>query len=267
MSIIKHPTDENLRVRVTRDEYPSKPYHDGGFPIWRMEPSRNYTGYSFHQETDLTSYLTPDRLDDALGDVTRGHDMDSEFMLRYLRIFWGVTFMESWHSGSYWYFTCDPAHWREHVGITDDIVARDDYAANPFAEFQAWVEGNVHLAWPEQRVQREVKTTTIYPDGTREDDFRSDEEWIENEDLGAVGGFYGDVDEGMRVNMLWQFGWPSHVCQHCGEPIIDDVEHGWVVDGPPFEDRGRFTHCARGVMMHVQGPRHEPKTPDPIEED
>lgn len=201
-----HPTNENLRIEVSHDPYPSKPYHDGGFPIWRMEPSRNYRGYDAVQETDLTSYVTPSLLDDRLGDVNREHDLDSEFVARYLRIFWGVTFVQMWHSGNYWYLTCDPADWREKVGVTDDVTAREDYAQAPFAEFQAWVEGDVWFAEEQQRVQREVKTHTIYPDGTTEDDVDAFEEWEPTEN-GSVGGFYGDVDDAMRKTMGWQFGW------------------------------------------------------------
>lgn len=205
---IAHPTDENLRITVTHDQYPSQPYHDGGFPIWRMEPSRNYSGYDFHQEEDITSYVTPARLDDALSEATREHDMDDPWLLRYLRIFWGVTFMESWHSGSYWYFTCDPADWRDKVGITDEDTQREDYTKHAWTEWQAWCEGEVYMVTEEQRVQREIKTHTIYPDGTTDDDFTTTEEWEETEN-GSVGGFYGDVDQAMAANMAWQFGWQA----------------------------------------------------------
>jgi hypothetical protein len=275
MPIITHPTDENLRIHVSRDEYPSKPYNDGGFPIWRIESGRYGSYPTAEQETDLTSYVTPGELDHAIGRLLGEHgsgDEGKEILARYLRIFWGVTFMEMWHSGSYWYFTCDPAHWREHVGVTDEVTQREDYAANPFDEFQAWVEGNVWIATAQRRIFVRSHHLTwdlaagYVPDETdpSDDDTTDGYRWVPDD---SVGGFYGDVDEVVRTAMLWQFGWPSHVCQHCGEGIVNDVNHGWVVDGPPFEDRGRFTHCAKGVMMHVRGPKHEPKTPDPIEED
>lgn len=266
---IAHPVNENLRLKVEIDPGPSKPYHDGGFPIWRMEPSRNYSGYDFKQETDITSYVTPARLDDALSDATREHDMDSPFLLRYLRIFWGVTFMESWHSGSYWYFTCDPADWREKVGVDDAATQREDYAKHAFTEWQAWCEGEVYMVTEQRRFFQRTTTRTWDPENAEDPEFpdTSDEisedtddgyVWADTE-FGTVGGFYGDVDDDMRRDMGWQFGWPEAVCKHCGEGINRDHKHGWVDADVPFDQREQYTHCTTGVMMHTRGPKHEPK--------
>lgn len=253
---IEHPINHNLRLKIEIDEYPSKPYNDGGFPIWRIEPSRG--AYAAVQETDITSYVTPARLDDALSQLNDEHDLDGPFVLRYLRIFWGVTFVEMWHSGSYWYLTCDPADWREKVGVDDAVTQREDYTKGAFTEWKAWCEGEVYMATEQQRVQREVRTHTIYPDGDTDDDFRSYEEWEDTEN-GGVGGFYGDVDDDMQKVMGWQFGWPEAACKHCGEGITKDVTHGWVDADVPFDQRERYTHCVTGVMMHTRGPKHEPK--------
>jgi hypothetical protein len=201
---IAHPTNENLRIAVTHDQYAAKPYNDGGFPLWRIEPSRG--GYDAVQEMDITSYVSPGLLDERLSDLNVEHDLDSPFALRYLRIFWGVTFVQMWHSGSYWYLICDPADWREKVGVTDEATKREDYTKHAFTEWQAWCEGEVSMITEEQRVQREVKTHTIYPDGETADDLRTYEEWEET-DNGSVGGFYGDVDQSMAGVMAWQFGW------------------------------------------------------------
>lgn len=253
---IAHPTNENLRIEVTRDEYPSKPYNDGGFPILRLD----HTGYGWRveQDTDLTSYVLPDRLVFGIAALLDVNGTDFVIVERYLRIFWGATFLSRYNSGSYDYLAIDPAHWREHVGIPEFSIRTLEYADKPFEEFEAWVEGNVWMAEEQQRVQREVKTHTLYPDGTTDDGFRSYEEWEATEN-GSVGGFYGDVDADMQRNMMWQFGWPEAACKHCGEGIVHDVNHGWVCDGVPFEDRGRYTHCVTGVMMHTRGPKHEPK--------
>lgn len=261
---IEHPTNENLRLKVEIDEYPSKPYNDGGFPIWRIEPSRG--AYAAVQETDITSYVTPARLDERLSDLNTEHDLDGPFVLRYLRIFWGVTFVEMWHSGSYWYLTCDPADWREKVGITDADMQREEYTKHAFTEWQAWCEGEVYMATEQHRIfvrsfhQTWVLNAGHHPDTheSTDDDTTEEYQWVETEN-GVVGGFYGDVDEDMQKVMGWQFGWPEAACKHCGEGIVNDVNHGWVDADVPFEQRERHTHCVTGVMMHTRGPKHEPK--------
>lgn len=269
---IAHPINENLRLKIEQDPYPAKPYNDGGFPIWRMEPSRNYSGYDFHQEEDITSYLTPARLDDALSEATREHDMDDPWLLRYLRIFWGATFMESWHSGAYWYFTCDPADWREKVGVDDAATKREEYTKHAFTEWQAWCEGDVHVVTEQRRLFQRTTTRTWDPDlaeipdePSSSDEIGEDttEDYVwEDVDFGAVGGFYGEVDDDMQRSMTWQFGWPEAACKHCGEGINNDATHGWVTYEVEYDGQGQRvyrTHCVTGVMMHTRGPKHEPK--------
>jgi hypothetical protein len=269
---IAHPINENLRLKVEIDEYPSKPYHDGGFPIWRMEPSRTYSGYDAVQETDITSYVTPARLDDALSEVSREHDLTDKFVARYLRIFWGVTFMEMWHSGSYWYLTCDPADWREKVGVTDEATKREEYTKHAFTEWQAWYEGEAYMVTEQRRLWQRTTTRTWDPamaenpgDPSSSDEIGEDTDefyvWQET-DNGSVGGFYGTPDDDMQRTMGWQFGWPEAVCKHCGEGINNDVTHGWVDADVEYDAQGERkyrTHCVTGVMMHTRGPLHEPK--------
>jgi hypothetical protein len=214
MTIINHPTNENLRIRTSLDDGPPQPYNDGGFPIWRMVPRQYHSGYSAEQETGITSYVTPGALDDALSRLNDEHDLDSDFALRYLRIFWGVTFATAWHSGSYWYFTCDPADWREKVGVPDFTTRTLEYADKPFAEWQAWCEGNVHIAWPQQRIfvrshhQAWDLNHGDHPDACEatSEDTTETYEWVDTDD-GPVGGYYGDVDQDMAAAMAWQFGW------------------------------------------------------------
>jgi hypothetical protein len=212
---IAHPTNENLRIAVTLDQAPAKPYHDGGFPIWRIEPSRG--AYNAVQETDITSYVTPGRLDQRLSDLNTEHDLDGPFVLRYLRIFWGVTFVQMWHSGSDWYLTCDPDDWREFVGVNEEAIGTDAYPGDPFEEWRAWCEGDVHVATEQARMWQ--RTTTRTWDPTRaenpEDPESSDEvsedttdEFIWD-DRDSVAGFYGDVDQAMATTMAWQFGWQT----------------------------------------------------------
>lgn len=69
------------------------------------------------------------------------------------------------------------------------------------------------------------------------------------------------TDENLRIKITldeypW---WPEAACKGCGEGIVNDVNHGWVCDGVPHDQRERYTHCVTGVMMHTRGPRHEPQ--------
>lgn len=266
---ITHPTDENLRIQVEQDPYPEKPYHDGGFPIWRIERSgRNGYGVPVAvQETDITGYVTPSELDEALGRMYAS-DWSSPQIERYLRIFWGATFAQWWHSGSYWYVTADPAHWREHVDVTDADTQREGYTEHAFTEWQAWVEGDVWFAVEQRRVFERTNTRTwdpamaqnpADPSSSDEIDDVTTDGYVWQDTDNACGGFYGDVDAEMAKVMGWQFGWPEAACKHCGEGIVNDVTYGWVDADVPFTEREQRTHCVTGVMMHTRGPRHEPK--------
>lgn len=262
---IAHPINENLRLKVEIDEYPSKPYHDGGFPIIRLD-HRDYW-WRADQDTDLTSYRVPARIEDGIAHLLKEHGTDFVIVERYLRIFWGATFLARYNSGSYDYLAFDPADWREQMGITD--TEREGYAQSPFAEFEAWCEGEVYVVTEQRRLWQRTTTRTWDPekaempdDPSSSDEIGEDTDefyvWQET-DNGSVGGFYGTVDDDMQRTMGWQFGWPEAACKHCGEGIVNDVAHGWVDYDVPFEERERRTHCVTGVMMHTRGPKHEPK--------
>jgi hypothetical protein len=261
---IAHPINENLRIKVTRDEYAGKPYDDGGFPIVRL--AHDNRGWHVDQDTDLTSYVLPDRLVDGIAGLLETHGTDLVIVERYLRIFWGATFLSRYNSGSYDYLAIDPAHWREHVGVDEEIVAREDYRKHAWTEFEAWVEGNVWIATEQRYIfVRSFHQTWDLAAGhdpdtheSTDDDTTEDYQWVDTEN-GGVGGFYGDVDGDLQRVMMWQFGWPEAVCKRCGEGLVNDVTYGWVDYDVPFAERERRTHCVTGVMMHTRGPKHEPK--------
>lgn len=215
--VIEHPSDANRRIVMTLDEVPLKPQDDGGFPIWRIERGHHGFGPVAAQERSLTSYVTPAELDEGItGAFNRAWTYEQ--VERYLRIFWGATFAQWWHSGSYQYVTCDPKHWREVVGVPDDVTGTDDYAAEPFKEFEAWVEGNVWVATEQHRLF--VVTNRRFYDPAKAEDpddpASSDEidevttdgfEWNDGE---QVGGFYGDPDDN-EAAVRWNFGWDGDV--------------------------------------------------------
>lgn len=210
---IAHPTNENLRIHVDLDAGPPKPYHDGGFPLWRIE-RLGYAGAAAVQEADITSYLAPHELDHAIGRMFDAAWSYSQIE-RYLRIFWGATFAQWWHSGSYQYVMADPAHWREHVEVTDEITRREDYTKHAWTEWRAWVEGDVWFATEQVRLWQRTTVRTWDPTRAEDpEDPESSDEVDEHttdgyvwDDRDSVGGFYGDVDQDMAQNVAWQFGW------------------------------------------------------------
>lgn len=138
--ILMTSEDDKTRVRLVRDESADALYDDGGAPIWRVD----YRGeWSAAQVTSITSHDASDRIAEA---IERWWDQDSRDTLeRYLRIFHGVTVTERWHSGSAWYFTCDPAQWREDNELTaENMAGFTDHQYSLMAEYKAWCDGDVY---------------------------------------------------------------------------------------------------------------------------
>lgn len=174
---------DGYRVRLAYDESPEKPYNDGGAPIWRVEPSRNYTDrVDARHEDGLSSYQPHERIAEAIDRLW----FDGDTLERYLRIFHGATAFERWHSGNYGYFTCDPEHWRTELGITDEIMQREGYADGLMDEWQAWCNGEVYVVVVEEQVHWQRVDSTGTPVRLVEPTERDTWEQVE-----AVGGYYG----------------------------------------------------------------------------
>lgn len=163
--IVGTTTDGITRVRLVRDTDAGELYDDGGAPIWRVEGNA-YGGWRVQHVDSITSWAPSDRIEEAIAQLWSEKD---EVLERYLRIFHGVTVTERWHSGSSWYFTCDPAEWREVNDLTAEHVAGfKDPQYSLMAEYKAWCLGDVWEYVVEEKVrwQRvdETGTPTVIAD-------------------------------------------------------------------------------------------------------
>jgi hypothetical protein len=127
--------DGQYRVQLIADEYADEPYDDGQSPLLRLET----TGYGVRAEHVMATGRPVD--DDARIEEAAQHwattpaDSDWPKFEKYLRAYYGVTVIETWNSGSYWYVTYDPARWREYAGAPAGSV--------DMSEYRAWCEGDV----------------------------------------------------------------------------------------------------------------------------
>jgi hypothetical protein len=135
-------TRGDFRVRIVIDEDADKPYDDGGSPIIRIDRRREQA----EQVTDVTSY----EVADGLVAAARRWSHEPDLFERYARIFHGVTAIKWYdpHDGDYTYVTCDPAHWRAAMGLTDEYMAAhpdvDFNLTGGLTEWRAWCEGEVY---------------------------------------------------------------------------------------------------------------------------
>jgi hypothetical protein len=134
-------TSENgrFRVKLVLDEYPDEPYDDGQSPLMRLD----YTSSGWRAEHIMATGRPLDA-DSYVEEAVARWGSDFRLLEKYLRAYFGVTKIETWHSGSYWYITYDPASWREHVGAPEGSV--------DMSEYRAWCEGDVWGYVVEKRV-------------------------------------------------------------------------------------------------------------------
>jgi hypothetical protein len=156
-------------VVLIADEYPDEPYDDGQSPLLRLD----INGYRGNRAEHVMATGRP--LDDDARIEQAAERWGSDFRLleKYLRACYGVTKVETWHSGSYWYVTYDPAAWREHVGAPAGSV--------DMSEYRAYCEGDVWGYAVERRV-------TWKPVDAPADDDVTMQTW---ETVDSCFGFYG----------------------------------------------------------------------------
>ena len=167
--IIETSEDGRFRVKLVPDECPDEPFNDVQSPLMQIEGK--YDG------TRAEHVMTGSRPTDADSHVEEavfrwGSPSSDNWPLveKYLRAFHGVTEIETWHSGSFWYVTYDPAAWREHVGAPEGSA--------DMSQYRAWCEGDV-WGWV---VEKNVTWHTEDPDY---DDMST---W---EHVNSCSGYYG----------------------------------------------------------------------------
>jgi hypothetical protein len=152
--ILATTDDGRFRVKLVPDEYPPEPYDDGQSPLLRID-SYYHGGITSAEHVMATGRPLDDdqHVEYAVRhwDATPA-DRDWRYVEKYLRAYFGVTKIETWHSGSYWYVTYDPKRWRDHTGAPEGSV--------DMSEYRAWCEGDV-WGWV---VEKRVTWTTDEPD-------------------------------------------------------------------------------------------------------
>jgi hypothetical protein len=169
---LKTSDDGRFRVQLIADEYPDEPYDDGQSPLLRI--GHGYNGARAEHVMATGRPLDNDsRIEEAAERWGGPDDDDWRLFEKYLHAYYGVTKIETWHSGEYWYVTYDPAGWREHVGAPEGSIS--------MAEYRAWCEGDVWMYAVERKV-------TWKPVDAPADDDVTMTTW---ETVDSCGGYYG----------------------------------------------------------------------------
>jgi hypothetical protein len=166
------------RVRLEQDDSPEQPYDDGAWPVLRISVSRYYP----NPEHLNASGSRPHDLDDTVENAvshwqTTPSGRNWKLFEKWLRAYLGVTRVEFFSSGDYWYVAYDSAAWRKWARVTAEQIARED----PLADWRAWVEGDVYGYVIEKRV-------TWRPVSCAADDDVTMDTW---EHVNSCWGFYG----------------------------------------------------------------------------
>lgn len=161
-------------VKLVTDDYPDKPYDDGQSPLMQIEDRYDSTRAEHimtgnYRPTDADAYVEA-----AVHRWGGPNSSDWPLVEKYLRAFHGVTAIETWHSGYYWYVTYDPAAWRAHVGAPEGSIN--------MSEYKAYVEGDV-WGWV---VEKQVTWHTEDPGYEDHDDW---------EHVDSCFGYYGRYGE------------------------------------------------------------------------
>lgn len=155
------------RIRLVPDEDAQEPYDDGQSPLLRMDAR---SGNAEHIQAGSRPANDDERIEEAADRWGTPGDPGWELFERYLKAFYGVTQVEYWYSGSYWYVTYDSAAWREYTGAPPGSA--------DLSEYRAWCEGDC-WGWV-----IEQNTTWVSAD-----DFPDHDSW---EDVDSCWGYYGD---------------------------------------------------------------------------
>jgi hypothetical protein len=163
-------TQGRYRARLVLDEDAGERYDDGASPLLRIDSGARAT----HVMATGRPLDADETVEQAISywHTTPG-DSNWRLIERYLRAFHGVTQIETWHSGSYWYVTYDSAAWREYAGAPPGSA--------DMSEYRAWCEGDV-WGWV---VEKLVLWTTA--DAAVSPAFK--DEW---EHVNSCWGYYGN---------------------------------------------------------------------------
>lgn len=178
--ILETSEDGNYRVRLVLDEYADEPFDDRQSPLMRIDGER-----AEHIQIGSRPTDDDDRIEEAVNRWGSPSNDDWPLVEKYLHAYYGVTKIETWYSGSYWYVTYDSAAWQKFIGVGDPQFPDFASPGPNMDEYKAWCEGEVY----DYVVEKRVTTTTI----VRELDGTEIRETVDNdwEDVDSCGGYYG----------------------------------------------------------------------------
>jgi hypothetical protein len=176
----------NYRLTLHIDDDTQEPYD-----YWRVPVLRIDRGSVDH----LSSDSRPTDDDDAVEDAVRHWGAspsrtDWRLVEKYLRAWFGTTYIETWYSGSYWYVAYDTAAWREFAGLTtDDAEHIRNNVAGALTEFRAWAEGDVWGYTVEQKIHVVSHKQITTPEGKMTELDYEYYEWYPTDE--SCWGYYG----------------------------------------------------------------------------
>lgn len=185
--IIKEEND--LRVSISRDEYPDEPYDCGQPPLIRIE--RRYGTSAEHVMVGERPTDNDDRIEEAAAHFAGR----LKLFEKYLRAFHGATVIKQYgpnNATDYTYIVYDTPAWVKSIGYDDKIAPRADYDAAKAVqmdEYIAYLEGDVYTYDVERKVHVKSRKD-IHVNG---EPLRTEErEYDEWELVDSCGGFYGE---------------------------------------------------------------------------
>lgn len=163
-------TEGRYRIRLVPDEDAQEPWGDYMSPVLRLE-YRGGWWRGEHIDGSSRPRGNDNRIEEAISRWGAPSGDSWKLFERYLRAFHGVTQVEYWHSGSYyWYISYDSIAWREYAGAPPGSASLDEY--------KAWAEGDC-WGW---MIEQNVAWHT-------EDDFPDHDSW---EHVDSCWGYFGD---------------------------------------------------------------------------
>jgi hypothetical protein len=199
-NVLETSDDSRFRVRLEPDPYPDEPYDDGQSPLLRLDYRRGWQA----EHVMATGRPTDD--DDRIEEAAARWGSNFTLLEKYLRAYYGMTAIETWHSGDYWYVTYDTAKWREHVGAPEGSV--------DMSEYKAWCEGDCWFYVVEENVTWQRTDNPDVTMGT----------W---EHVDSCGGFYGSEYAGQcareALKDTAEAAKPVSLAS-CGHPANEDGE-------------------------------------------
>ncbi|HEY1700760.1 MAG TPA: hypothetical protein VGG75_13690 [Trebonia sp.] len=164
-----------MRLVIALDPYPKEPYDDGQAPLLRIG-----CGSVKHIDGNSRPHEDDERVEEAVSRFGAPSARGWKLFEKYLQAFYGVTVIDTYYSGSYWYTSYDSKAWRDYAaGLPDNASSAGNL--HLLDAWKAYVEGEVYT----YAIEKLVTWTATELDYL---DYPDRETW---ETVKSVGGYYG----------------------------------------------------------------------------